>query len=965
MNPQQIKVIKRCRESATFFMTNFVKIKHSSAGIVKFEPFDYQKNAIKSFRRNRFHIFKKTRQCFRGDQIVWTPKGPKRIDSIKAGDIVYSYDTKESKLVKSTVSMVHQNGIGKYLKVRTRSGHYSHPTSDHKFLTTEGYLSAESLPGKRVIEVQDIHGDGRNKPDEIFKLIGDLLTISYKGDDRSFKIPKQAYTNIPELIKSLTGSDFSFGPDPAKSLRIALSKLELSLDQTTDVELPEWVFDLNAAESSKLIEHIFRSNRNHPSASNFQLSIRHKSISLLNQMRQLLSRFGVWSAIMSHHGSNLHELAVVGDNSLTMFKRHIYDDIGDYDSPEDVVGVIEEVKQSSRTTKLWDLTIPPHHNYIVDGVVVHNCGISKVSGIFALWFAMFFANKTVLVVSRKDDDAMSFLDENIRFPFENLPPWLKQIYKPQTDNDHEIWFPNGSKIRSLTSNPDVLRSNSSSLNIIDEAAFIPSMDELWAAGAPTLTHGGSAIVISTTSGIGGWYWSTWTDAENNLNEFVPIVVNWYDMTWCIEYTDSLSGRKVKIAPTDGIVPTGHGLFAEHPKHGRIALDPGKYGKYWSPWLENQYRDLQSKGEDWKFQQEILADFVGSGNTILQKPVLSYIETTTRDDYSVASGIQTFIHPHTKQSITVDFTPTNANDGLRIWKEPIPASPDTIVNNQVTQKGRAARQYVMGVDIATGKGKDYHGIEIFDRENLEQVAEAMLHCETTELKAILDRLGRWYNNATMVVERNNGGDMIITDLRNEFNYPNIWRKSESTRNGVVYGQYGFFTSGASKAILNKLLTDFIKEGDGKGLVIRSDRLRKQLMIYIRRRTKSGKDTDRTEAESGAGNFDDLVMATALAIVGLDDFNFVDDQSGIPPITGNSFGGIALTNRADESFDDMRAMIPISLGGGHTDIDESATDELLKFSISLGSVPVDLIGQDAVEFVRQRANHMYNVRKRPTS
>ena len=52
-----------------------------------------------------------------------------------------------------------------------------------------------------------------------------------------------------------------------------------------------------------------------------------------------------------------------------------------------------------------------------------------------------------------------------------MPDWMKQVWKPVKQNEHELCFPNGSRIASLTSHPDVLRSNASSLNIIDEAAF--------------------------------------------------------------------------------------------------------------------------------------------------------------------------------------------------------------------------------------------------------------------------------------------------------------------------------------------------------------------------------------------------------------------------------------------------------------------------------------------------------------
>ncbi len=113
-------------------------------------------------------------------------------------------------------------------------------------------------------------------------------------------------------------------------------------------------------------------------------------------------------------------------------------------------------------------------------------GVSKIAGAFATWFAMFQPHKTILIVSRRNEDAMAFLRDHIVFLYEHLPPWMQELWTPTKQNEHEIIFPNGSRIQSLTSHPDVLRSHASSLNIIDEAAFIQQMDVMWAGGWPTL-----------------------------------------------------------------------------------------------------------------------------------------------------------------------------------------------------------------------------------------------------------------------------------------------------------------------------------------------------------------------------------------------------------------------------------------------------------------------------------------------
>jgi hypothetical protein len=62
------------------------------------------------------------------------------------------------------------------------------------------------------------------------------------------------------------------------------------------------------------------------------------------------------------------------------------------------------------------------------------------------------------------------------------------------------------------------------------------------------------------------------------------------------------------------------------------------------------------------------------------------------------------------------------------------------------------------------------------------------------------------------------------------------------------------------------------------------LHKQLQTYVRKRDRLGRDTNKTEAEEGAGNYDDLVIACALALVGTGDAG-VSDSSNLIPFGGN--------------------------------------------------------------------------------
>lgn len=571
-------------------------------------------------------------------------------------------------------------------------------------------------------------------------------------------------------------------------------------------------------------------------------------------------------------------------------------------------------------------------------------GISKISGAFATWFAMFHTHKTILIVSRTNDDAMGFLRENVVFLYENLPDWMQHLWKPTKQNEHEIVFPNGSKIKSLTSHPDVLRSNASSLNIIDEAAFIQGMDTMWAAGYPTLQHGGNVIVISTTCGVGNWYWATMTDAEAGLNQFNPIVVNWYDMDWAIEYQDPLSRKWMRIAPRDNI------------RECTTSAEIEKYGPYWSPWLEEQYNALQEQGEAWKFEQEILGSFVGSGNTVLSKSVLSHVSTTVAEPSSLGgmrvTGFQSYVHPTTNEVEELNFDFNEPEEGLWIWKKPVLGTPDVKRGDTIIRPGTPAHSYVMGVDIATGKGRDYSAIEVFDVDTMEQVAEFMARCLPRELVKYIDRIGRYYNLALAIIERNNGGDILIDQLRYDLTYPRLWRQIElndkpragglRTQRMPKYKSYGWNTTAASKPTLNKFLIDYIRDVPGDGYTIYSKRLLKQLQTYVRKRDRAGQDTGKTEAEEGAGNFDDLVMACALALRGVSDSNEADAMNLVPTagFMNNEKGTpIDMTEMAEKMGNNF--LLPMASMGDDLSGDAGVQYELEKFTTSLGGI---VVGKD---------------------
>lgn len=505
------------------------------------------------------------------------------------------------------------------------------------------------------------------------------------------------------------------------------------------------------------------------------------------------------------------------------------------------------------------------------------CGASTLTGIYALWIAMFFSNKKILIVSKRDQDAKEFLKENVKFVYDHLPSWMKEIWKTTQSsggvyNEHEIGFSNGSIIRSLTSSPDTLRSNASFLNIIDEAAFMPDMEAMWAGGWSTLQHGGSVIVISTPNGQGNWYWDKWTDASDG-SLFHPILINWWDMDWVIEAHDPVSNTQIRIAPTDNI------------RKCESKEEVERWGPYYSPWLKEQMEALRAKGEAHLFRQEVLAEFIGGGGTILSASALYNVGRSVKNapqTMTIAEPVN-WVNQATGESEILDFVGAEPQEGLWVWSEPIKGEPATYRDGKVVNRGVQPHTYIVGVDTATGENNDYSAIEVFDVNTMEQVAEYMGHVQVSTFAKMVDWIGRWYNNALVNPERSGIGSPIVQDLRNLI-YPNIWRQKKivSPRPGAIQtiahlslGVFGFSTTNQSKPTLNKALITYIGEDDGEGYTIYSTRLYKQLQIYIRHKNRQGTETKKTGAQIGRGNHDDLVIAAALA------FHAIPDTVGLDP------------------------------------------------------------------------------------
>jgi hypothetical protein len=160
-------------------------------------------------------------------------------------------------------------------------------------------------------------------------------------------------------------------------------------------------------------------------------------------------------------------------------------------------------------------------------------GISTLTAGFSLWLMIFHKDKNILCIATKQDTAKNMVTK-VKFMYENLPSWLK--IDADENNKLTLRLKNGSQIKATSAASDAGRSEAVSLLLIDEAAFIENIGEIWASAQQTLATGGGCIALSTPYGTGNWFHQTWVRAEEKANDFLPIRLPWFvhperDQAW--------------------------------------------------------------------------------------------------------------------------------------------------------------------------------------------------------------------------------------------------------------------------------------------------------------------------------------------------------------------------------------------------------------------------------------------------
>lgn len=838
-----------CARSPLHYLDNYGHVFNAEKQMItRMKCFEYQRKCIKAFHKHQNNIVLKSRQCLPIDTFVDTPSGPKAIQDFKPGDQVYSFNLSTNKIEVDTVYDAWESGERQCVKFKLKDSRSFEVGENHPFWVKnkQSWIKAKDL--ERGDEILDANlGFGNLSPSaEEVKILAYLITdgctskqVKFTNNNLNYlrEFEESVVSHFPELeirkSRKLKGFDYfphqKHGVNTKNPIMLWCEGKGITNKKTKFKVLPKEVFQWNKESVSLLMNRMFAGDGwvsilKKPSNRRLELGITSPSKLFLEQVRTLLKKFSIKSNIyevknMKLQKNSFFKLRITHSKSICIFLK----EIGIFNKvTSEHLEILEnfkhDVKSSSTVQKVekttlktcYDISVSKNENFLVNGLLTHNTGLSVVSAGYVAWSLLFSVDQKILIIANDRNGAVRFLKTVKEFII-NTPEWLKP--SEVKNNEQYIEFSNNSWAKAVAASEQAGRGESLTMLILDETAFIDNADSIWmGAGMAISQTKGKCIMISTPNGTGNLYHRTWVASIKNENTFNRLTVHWTENPICA-------------------------------KDFEPRVDENGKEFAWSPWYQEQIERLEF--DSVKIAQELDLSFEGSKYLAVDSSIIDSYEKKIKDiKISCYYNHNLWGEDAQGRVYTIEDRFVKEKTSFWVWNLP-----------------EQGHKYIVSCDVARGNGKDYSTIQVLDAATLEQVAEYQGKVGPDVFAHVIYRIAMDYNEAYVVVEANSFGLATCLDLRNKLKYKKMYQ-SKSVKAMVEHFSRakfdegddvpGFQTTQKTRPLLVSSLLKYMRSNE---LILKSPRLIQEFKTFVILNDK---------AQHEPGYNDDLIFALGIGL-----------------------------------------------------------------------------------------------------
>lgn len=378
---------------------------------------------------------------------------------------------------------------------------------------------------------------------------------------------------------------------------------------------------------------------------------------------------------------------------------------------------------------------------------------------------------------------------------------------------------------------------------LSEFAFFRNQKGTLKALLPGLhRRAGTSLIIETTgNGAGGLCYEIWQKAKKGENEFIPVFFPWFahaEYSLPFETDEERRNFLLTLKPDELDEMVRYGLSAEQMKWWKWNVANNAFGDELIARIEYPWKDSDA--------------FVATGTCRFDLHALAKcrekLVTPIAVGEPVPAGLEKYTFSETKRGL------------VTLYRRPVPG-----------------REYLIGADTAEGRKvlgdryeakEDFSAACVYERKSRRLMARIHARIDPEDYGNVLNRLGRYFNEALIVAENNSVGIALMIRLR-QLGYPRIYRttvldSAALEKQGTKAGWT--MTEKSRNAALTALSSEILKER----LEVCAEQLR-ELENFVMLE-------DGYRWEAGPGFHDDEVMALAMvcAVNRMEGYELLPDE-----------------------------------------------------------------------------------------